>query len=181
MKKQAAISAIGQDRPGIVAELSKALYEKGCNLEDSSMARLGGDFTVLLLVTLPDNLAFADLRKTMEEVARSLNLTLTAREIVKGASGPGGVPSLLHTLIVYGIDHPGIVYKVAHAASQLNVNITDLRTHVTSGEKGPLYSLLMEIEIPDANTVEAFKKTLEKLKQELNVEFTLKPVEADDL
>src|SRR6185295_635872 len=51
MKRWFALSAIGRDRPGIVADLSELIYECDCNLEDSSMTILGTEFAVLLLLT----------------------------------------------------------------------------------------------------------------------------------
>ena len=51
MKKWFALSAIGHDRPGIVADLAELIYECDCNLEDSSMTILGGEFAVLLLLS----------------------------------------------------------------------------------------------------------------------------------
>ena len=51
MKRWYAMAAIGKDRPGIVADLAELIFEHGCNLEDSSMTILGGEFAVLLLFT----------------------------------------------------------------------------------------------------------------------------------
>src|SRR5437899_3294602 len=51
MKQWFALSAIGRDRPGIVADLAELIYECDCNLEDSSMTILGSEFAVLLLLT----------------------------------------------------------------------------------------------------------------------------------
>ena len=51
MKQWFALSAIGRDRPGIVADLAELIYECDCNLEDSSMTMLGGEFAVLLLLS----------------------------------------------------------------------------------------------------------------------------------
>ena len=45
-----ALSAIGRDRPGIVADLAELIYECDCNLEDSRMTILGSEFAVLLLL-----------------------------------------------------------------------------------------------------------------------------------
>src|SRR5438128_8719920 len=53
MKKWFALSAIGHDRPGIVADLAELIYECDCNLEDSSMTILGGEFAVLLSLSVP--------------------------------------------------------------------------------------------------------------------------------
>src|SRR5438128_12314644 len=51
MKRWFALSAIGLDRPGIVADLAELIYECDCNLEDSSMTLLGLEFAVLLLLS----------------------------------------------------------------------------------------------------------------------------------
>src|SRR5438034_10836003 len=51
MKRWFALSAIGLDRPGIVADLAELIYDCDCNLEDSSMTVLGSEFAVLLLLS----------------------------------------------------------------------------------------------------------------------------------
>ena len=51
MKSWYALSAIGRDRPGIVADLAELIYECDCNLDDSSMTILGSEFAVLLLLS----------------------------------------------------------------------------------------------------------------------------------
>lgn len=181
MKRLVALSALGEDRPGIVAALSKVLFENKCNLEDSSMTRLQGDFAVLLLISPPPDHALEDLRKAVEPVAQGLGLTFSLRELPAGDAASSSADSLPHTLVVYGVDHPGILYRISQAAADQKVNITDLRTHVTSGAQGPLYSLVMEVEIPNLNVAQAFGKKLESLGKELKVEVSLKPVEAEEL
>ena len=51
MKRYYALSAIGQDRPGIVADVAGLIFECGGNLEDSSMAILGNQFALLILLS----------------------------------------------------------------------------------------------------------------------------------
>ena len=51
MRRWFAMSAIGRDRPGIVADLAELIYECDCNLEDSRMTILGSEFAVLLLLS----------------------------------------------------------------------------------------------------------------------------------
>ncbi|HVM32382.1 MAG TPA: ACT domain-containing protein [bacterium] len=181
MKKLVALSAIGEDKPGIVATLSKVLFENQCNLEDSSMTRLKDDFAVLLLISLPESLPLEKLRQALEPVTRALGLTLSLRELspAAGAARPSQV--LNYTLVVYGLDHPGIVYRVSQCAADSKVNITDLRTHVTQSGDKPLYSLVMELEIPGSQTVGHFQEKLNQLKGELKVDITLNASETDEL
>ena len=45
------LTAIGADRVGIVDDLSGAVSGAGCNIEESKMAVLGGEFAVIMLVS----------------------------------------------------------------------------------------------------------------------------------
>jgi glycine cleavage system transcriptional repressor len=181
MKPLIAISAIGQDRPGIVAALSKVLFDKGCNLEDSSMTRLRGDFAVLLLVSLPEGLGLSELEQAFEPVAEKLNLTHSVRVLSPAETQEEPLAGIPHTLVVYGLDHPGIVYRVTQAAAERKMNITDLRTHVTQGPTGPLYSLAVDLDAPSAQPAEAFAKDLAELKKELKVEITFQAQDVEEL
>jgi glycine cleavage system transcriptional repressor len=181
MKKLVALSAIGSDRPGIVAGLAQALYQTGCNLEDSSMTRLKGDFAVLLLVSLPGEITVEGFSQAVKKVSDKLGLTVSIRELSDRETSEIPAPTLPHTLVVYGVDHPGIVYRVTQALADRSINITDLRTHVTQAKGSPLYSLIMEVEIPTEAAAKVLRSDLETLGRELKVEVTLTPVEADEL
>jgi glycine cleavage system transcriptional repressor len=181
MKKLVALSAIGSDRPGIVAALARAFFETGCNLENSSMTLLKGDFAVLLLISMPENITVNELNRKVQKVADTMGLTFSIRELSERETSESPVPTLPHTLVVYGVDHPGIVYRVAQALAERSINITDLRTHVTQAQGTPLYSLIMEVEIPTEESAKVLRSDLETLGKELKVEVTLIPVEADEL
>ncbi len=181
MKKMIALSAIGQDQPGIVAALSKVLFEQNCNLEDSSMTRLKDDFAVLLLFTPPENLSLENLKKALDPAGAKLGLSISLRELPPTSNPKQTAQSLSYTLVVYGLDHPGIVYRVAQCATDSKVNIVDLRTHVTAGKEKPLYSLVMELEIPGSQAIGHFQEKLNQLKNELKVDITLNASETDEL
>jgi glycine cleavage system transcriptional repressor len=181
VKKLVALSAIGQDQPGIVASLSKVLFEQNCNLEDSSMTRLKDDFAVLLLISPPENLSLESLKKILEPVTDRLGLTLSLRELAPLPGRKNPAQTLNYTLVVYGLDHPGIVYRVSQCAADSKVNIVDLRTHRTEGNEKPLYSLVMELEIPGSQAIGHFQEKLNELKSELKVDITLNATETDEL
>ena len=50
MKNWFMLTLVGKDRAGIVAKISSALYQENCNLGEASMTRLGGNFTIMLMV-----------------------------------------------------------------------------------------------------------------------------------
>ncbi len=146
------------------------------------MTQLRGDFAVLMMVSLPDSTTFQTLNGLLQPIIQKFNLAVTMRELkpeeIQNLSASSVLP---YTLMVYGLDHPGIVYRVAQTATEQKINITDLRTHVTENNTAPLYSLILEMEIPNPAALLSFQKSLENLKEELHVDMTLKPVEADEL
>jgi glycine cleavage system transcriptional repressor len=181
MKRQVALSAIGRDRPGIVADLTRVLFERGCNLEESSMTRLKGEFAILLLLTLPEKETRESLEKAVGEAARGMGLQVLVRELTaEEMAAEDDSSTVPYTLVVYGADRPGIVFRVTEAAAAHKLNITDLRTRVT-GNTPPLYSLIMEVEAPGGDPAQRFRQDLEKIKGELGVEITFERVEADEL
>src|SRR4051812_49778941 len=88
---QLALSAIGRDRPGIVAEVTRALLGHSLNITDSQMAVLGGRFTMMLIVTAPEG---TDLELVREELERtSERLPLHAGSLSPPAGGGGAPPA----------------------------------------------------------------------------------------
>src|SRR4051795_7619120 len=129
---QLALSAIGRDRPGIVAEVTRALLGHSLNITDSQMAVLGGRFTMMLSVPLPEG---TDLDLVREELARTSDrLALDAvalSPLAEAGDSPAQAPS--HIVTVYGVDHPGIVHAVSARLAAREVNVTDLETRLVGG------------------------------------------------
>src|SRR5438309_10067826 len=104
-----AVTAIGADRPGIVAEVTRILLEQGCNLEDTSMTILRGHFAMTLVVSAPGD--ETELERAFGPVQEKMGLVVSVRPIgpEQEASGSG------HPFVVsvYGADRPGIVHAVA--------------------------------------------------------------------
>jgi glycine cleavage system transcriptional repressor len=176
-----ALSAIGRDRPGIVEAVSKALFDHRGNVEDSTMAILGGHFTVMLIVSVPDEIEPDALRESLDRVRVDLGLeALTLSEIEDFATAEEPTPS--HILSVYGVDHPGILHAVASALAAQGVNITDLTTRVLEGEEGaPVYAMLLEVAAPEGLDLGPLERSLEKVRAEQNVELSLRELEQDIL
>ena len=133
-----ALAAVGRDCPGIVCGVSKVLYEHGCNVEDSSMTILRGEFAMILIVAVPEKVVVDQLRDQLQGVAQDRHLVLSFRELPTEGGGPQapteeGTPYIVS---VYGADQPGIVYRVTSLLAERNVHITDVNTRV-GGEGTP--------------------------------------------
>jgi glycine cleavage system transcriptional repressor len=163
-----AISAIGQDRPGIVAAVAEALVRHGANVEDSQMRILGGHFAMMLLVEAPDEAA---LREDLEHVAAAQGLAAVSISPVAGGSD-AAAPT--HLVTVYGSDHPGIVHAFATRLAALGVNITDLQTQLG----GAVYVMLLEVAVPAGVSL---GDELAAVAAEQGVEVKVRELDADAL
>ncbi len=69
-----AVTAIGRDRPGIVAGITAALLEFGGNVDDSQMSILHGQFAVMLIVSVPGDADLEAISGRLEEAGGQLGL-----------------------------------------------------------------------------------------------------------
>lgn len=172
-----AVTAVGVDRPGIVAAVTGALAEAGCNLEDTSSSILRGHFAMVLVVSSDADLAAVE--EALRPAAELLGLVVTVRAIeeVVGAAGAGDP----WTLSVYGADHPGIVASVARLLADLAVNITDLTTRVIGDADRPVYAMVLEVSVPAGVGADDFVNRLHALGRQLGVDCTAHRSDADIL
>lgn len=170
-----AVTAIGRDRPGIVAAITAALLEAGGNVDDSQMSILHGQFAVMLIVSVPEDASIDSLEARLQEVGDELGLGgITVNLVADLDRGPGPT----HVLTVYGADRPGIVHDTASALASLGVNITDLRTRRTGDPDSPLYTLMVEVVVPEGAGPEV-EAALDELRQSKQLEARLAELESE--
>lgn len=170
---------LGVDRPGIVAAVTGALYEQGCNLEDCSMTILSGHFAMMLLVRGPDGVTAASLERALAAAAEPLGLTVAVREVEEETGA--AVVGEPHMVAVYGADRPGIVRRVTSLLAERGVNITDLDTRVIGGADEPVYAMQLEVTVPEELDPEELAGDLAAAGEELGVETSIHPVATDVL
>jgi glycine cleavage system transcriptional repressor len=173
-----AVSAVGADRPGIVAAVTGVFLDHGCNLEDTSMTILRGHFAMMLVVAAPDGLEQGALEAALAGPAADFELVVAVRAIDDTVpSSPEGEP---WTVSVYGADRPGIVHRVASQLADDGVNIVDLSTRVIGDPDRPVYAMILEVTLPAGGAV-SLQARLADLAADLGVECSLHPSEADIL
>ena len=174
-----AVTAVGADRPGIVAAVTRVFVDHGCNLEDSSMTILRGQFAMMLVVDAPPGVGLAELEEALAPPAADLDLVVTVRPTAEQADD--GDESGLWTVSVHGADRPGIVHGVASLLAERSVNIVDLGTRVVGAPDRALYTMILEVTLPEGADPAALQRDLEARAAELGVTCRLHPSEADIL
>ena len=177
MKRWFALSAIGRDRPGIVADLAELVFDCSCNLEDSSMTILGSEFAVLLLLTgeggdVEQRLATASKRLEWEK-----RLTVFIRplegEPVSYSVGKDAAP---YELQATGVDKAGLVARVARCLADHGASIVQMFTQSRPepGTGTPIYTMSIRLDVPREVAEATLRADLERVASELNIEVALK-------
>ena len=175
MRRWFALSAIGRDRPGIVADLAELIFEADCNLEDSSMTILGSEFAVLLLLSGEGE----DLERRLSTGCKRLEwekrLTVFFRPLDGGAEAQPDARARRMECTVTGVDKAGIVARVARTLSEQGINITALQTQSRPGaESGtPMFTMRVAMDVPPDVDRRALAARLEQVAAELRVDLTL--------
>jgi glycine cleavage system transcriptional repressor len=174
-----AVTAVGADRPGIVAAVTRVLVDQGCNLEDSSMSILRGHFAMMLVVAVPPGLTPDGLESLLGQPAADLDLVVTVRQIDDAV--PESPEGEAWTVSVYGADRPGIVSRIASVLADHEVNVVDLTTRVIGESTRPSYFMVLEVTIPPGVEAATVAEALEAAGCDLGVECSMHPSEADIL
>lgn len=171
MQKSFIMTAFGKDRPGIAAQVSQLIYENGCNLEDSRMTRLADEFAIILLLSGNGDDLEDQLSKGCRRLEKEKGISAFLRP-VRSKDVEARKPFSSHILHIEGADQAGIVYKISKYLSDNHVNISNLESRMKySPESGmPIYTMKMEIEIPDDASLNEIENGLIRIGDELNLE-----------
>ena len=168
MTEQLVITALGEDRPGIVDELSNALTAHDLNIEDSRMSLLGGEFAILMLVSGSSNSinTFMDETFTLEA---SLRMKLLVKATRKKAETQTLAP---YAVEVVSMDHPGIVRDIARFFSSRKINIIDLDTsrYAAAHTGAPMFALHMTVEIAAEQSIGKLREEFVNMCDQLNLD-----------
>ena len=153
------LTVVGRDKPGIVASISEALFAGGCNFGEASMSRLGGNFTIMLMVQFKGTLK--ELEKIIAPVAQQLSLHCHVDDI-EARLHSHRVPDV--RISVYGPDQTGIVAHITSVLAKAGLDIYDLESDVGGTDEKPIY--IMHIEGHAINGVDALRQALDTDKTE---------------
>ncbi|MFJ6196044.1 glycine cleavage system protein R [Micromonospora sp. NPDC092111] len=164
-----AITVIGRDRPGIVADVAEVLARLGANLTDSTMTRLRGHFAMTLVCVGP---AAGEVEAALAPLSADGQLLATVRAVTPdGAAAPAGEP---YVMAVHGADRMGIVAAMTRVLADVGGNVTDLSTRLA----GSLYVVVAEVDLPPGSADELTGR-LSRAAAGLGVEVSLRAVDPD--
>ncbi len=177
MKRWFILSAIGRDRPGLVAELTQLIFDADANLEDSRMSILGSDFAVILLCSSAKPQVDTQIAVGAKRLERDYGLTILLRGLEGEPRPPVPAPGTrLFRIEAVGEDRAGIVTSLCGVLAAHGVNIADLSTRSRPGPGGsPDYELRIAAEVPDNLDHRELREALEAEADRLVIDVSLMP------
>jgi glycine cleavage system transcriptional repressor len=163
-----AVTVVGHDRPGIVAEVAGCIADLGGNLEDSSMTLLRGHFAMTLIATVASDQALANGLAHLESQGLTVSVLAVPQEESRQISNP-------QILSLHGSDRPGIVSQTAALLAGRGGNITDVATRLGQD----LYVLTAEVQFPADTDLAEVRQAVSELADSLGVTANLRAAEED--
>ncbi len=170
--KKIVVSVLGYDRPGIVASVSKVMFENRCNIEDVSQTILQTEFAGVFIASIPEELQEEDLLSCLEERLAPMDLSVLLKPMraVGDWMAPERAPFVLTTR---GPDRLGLVVGITEVMVRFGINITNLKAVFRGGEDPLRNIMIYEVDIPVETDQHGFREALQERARELGLEFNL--------
>lgn len=174
MKKNLVLTLSGPDQIGIVEQVTKLVLDHNGNVDSSRMARLGGEFAMLMLIAVPTE-KFDDLRESVRAL-RDQGFKVTTRRTERGQSAKyaGWLP---YQVEINGADHEGIIHYIARYLAEQGINIETMDTGMFHAPMSgtPLFSMSAIVVVPPDLFKQDWRADLEDVGNKLNVDVEIAP------
>ena len=166
------ITALGADRPGVVNDLSATIHETGCNIDDSRMMVLGGEFAIILMLSGAAS-AVDQLIKATGKIEKQTGLTVISKRTQPKGSASN---TLLYDVEIVSMDEPGIVHHVTDFFARHKINIQSLQTdsYAAPHTGTAMFSMHLAIEVPASHPISQLKTEFGELCDTYNFDGALK-------
>jgi glycine cleavage system transcriptional repressor len=171
MTGRTVLTAIGEDRPGLVDEVTEFVFSRGGNVEDSRMANLHGQFAIVMLISggqdAIDRIT-TDLEMLNEHTAIHARLTPAAADVA-------AAPRLPYRLTGRALDQPGLVHQVARVLRGLEVNIETMDTTLEAAPVtgAPVFAMDLVVAVPSDTPVQKLRDELGRVCDARNIDWHL--------
>jgi glycine cleavage system regulatory protein len=164
------VTFIGDDRPGLVEQLSRVIENNGGNWHESRLSQLGGKFAGLIRVSLP-----ADQGLTLETDLSALATSGLSVRVTPSGEKRQPVPGRDITLTVLGPDRPGIVREISRALALREINVLEMHSQVISAPMSAemIFSAHIDAWIPETTDTDDLTDTLDEIANQMTLEIDL--------
>jgi glycine cleavage system transcriptional repressor len=174
MTERAVLTAIGEDRPGLVEEVSEFVFARGGSIEDSRMANLGGQFAIAMSVAGSAE-ALGRISGDLDAFAGQTGID--ARLTPGGRGHASAAARRPYRLTGKALDQAGLVHQVANVLRSLGVNIESMETTLEAAPEtgAPVFAMELLLSAPAEVPADRLEGELGRVCEALNIDWGLEP------
>ncbi len=167
------VFVVGQDRPGIIAAVSRILFDLGCNLENVSQTILQYQFSGIFIAAVPGEITVEYLREQLWKGISHLNLYIHVMGFAAGPQDPvfQGADSFIIT--TRGPDRKGLVARITEVIAGHGVNVTNLQAVFKGGDDPNRNIMIYEVDIPESVDQAALSADLRRTAEALRLKISI--------
>ena len=171
--KKVIISVLGNDRPGIIAAVSRLLYEKESNIENVSQTSLQSEFAGIFIATIPAGLPLPKLEGNLTEVLEPMGLQVHVKPVEPRHEETNGFEGESFVISTRGPDQKGLVARVTEIIARHQVNITNCQAVFKGGDDPNSNIMIYEVDIPPQTNQQALFQDLRQKGVELKLQVSI--------
>jgi glycine cleavage system transcriptional repressor len=142
------LSVLGHDRPGIVAAVTRILFESNCNIENVSQTILKTEFAGSFIIAMPPDLTQTELRRTLNEALAAMKMHIHIESVLEQKASPVSNNAEPFVITTKGPDRKGLVANISAIIARYGVNITNLQAVFKGGDEPGNNIMIYEVDIP---------------------------------
>lgn len=166
------ISVLGQDRPGIIAAVSRLLFELHSNIENVSQTSLQSAFAGIFIAVIPRTLAWVDLEAQLAAVLGPMGLQAVVKPMEAGPELPPP-PHEAFVITTRGPDRKGLVASITAVIAAHHGNITNCQAVFKGGSDPNANTMIYEVDVPAATDQQRFFAELKARGAELELQVSI--------
>jgi glycine cleavage system transcriptional repressor len=170
---KAILSILGRDRPGIVAAVSRVLFDQNCNVENVSQTMLQTEFAGIFIVSLPDGMTSEDLHRELHARLSPIGLTVLTKPCDHGTDACAAAACEPFVITTRGPDRKGLVARISGVIARHGVNITNLQAMFKGGDDPGDNIMIYEVDVPQAVDLQTLTQDLRDTAADLQLDISI--------
>jgi glycine cleavage system transcriptional repressor len=171
--KKMIISVLGQDRPGIIAAVTRILFEQDCNIENVSQTILQNEFSGIFIASVPKTMSEADLHRCLDNGLAPMGLRVFEKRVSEAPPAQSAVAGEAFVITTRGPDRKGLVAIITEIMAAYRVNVTNLQAVFKGGDDPDANIMIYEVDIPGDIDHQALRRDLRQKAQALSLDISI--------
>ncbi len=171
--KKIVVSVLGQDRPGIIAAITRVLHHADCNIENVSQTILQSEFSGIFIASIPADRSAQDLHLQLEKALTPLKQHVYIKYLEHIKEDYPFFESEPFIMVTKGPDSKGLVAGITEVIARYGANVTNLQAAFEGGDDPDKNIMIYEVDIPIHIDQQKFYEDLRNRAQELGLNISI--------